>query len=109
MTEYKEHTGYVDVESEGAARFADVVTPADHLSEPHDYGNELYGNQLDWWDSLSVMSLAGMAIQRVSEVAVWLGWLDKPFHPLKELAEEFSATGQARVPPPTSCATSAGP
>jgi hypothetical protein len=29
----------------------------------------------DWWDSLSVMSLAGTAIQRVSEVAVWFGWL----------------------------------
>lgn len=89
VTEYKEHTGYIDVESEGSARFADVVTPGSHLTDVHDYRNEMYGNQLDWWDSLSVMSLAGMAIQRVSEVAVWLGWLDKPFHPMKELAEEF--------------------
>lgn len=89
VIEYKEHTGYLDVESEGSARFADVVTPGNHLTEPHDYSNELYGNKLEWWDSLSVMSLAGMAIQRVSEVAVWLGWLDKPYHPMKELAEEF--------------------
>ena len=89
VTEYKEDTGYLDIESEGSARFADVVTPGKYLTEPHNYGNELYGNELDWWDSLSVMSLAGMAIQRVSEVAVWLGWLDKPYHPMKELAEHF--------------------
>lgn len=89
VAEYKEHTRYLDVESEGSARFADVVTPGSHLTGPHDYSTELYGNKLEWWDSLSVMSLSGTAIQRVSEVAVWFGWLDKPYHPMKELAEEF--------------------
>jgi hypothetical protein len=90
VVEYKDDTGYHVVESEGSARFADVVTPGSHLTEkPHDYGNELYGNTLDWWDALSVMSLAGMAIQRVTEVAVMFGWIDKPFNPMKELAEEF--------------------
>lgn len=85
----KDQNGFTDIEPEGSARFADVTDPGDHLTKPHNYGNELYGNQLDWWDSLSVMSLAGMAIQRVSEVAVWLGWLEKPYNPMKELAEEF--------------------
>jgi hypothetical protein len=89
VVEYKEDTGYHDVESEGSARFADVVTPGSHLTEPHDYSSELYGNTLDWWDALSVMSIAGMAIQRVSELAVMLDMLDKPFNPMKELAEEF--------------------
>jgi hypothetical protein len=90
VVEYKDDTGYHVVESEGSARFADVVTPGSHLTEnPHDYGNELYGNTLDWWDALSVMSIAGMAIQRVTEVAVSFGWMDTPFNPMKELAEEF--------------------
>jgi hypothetical protein len=89
VAEYKENAGYLDIESEGSGRFSDVVTPGDHLEKPHDYGNEMYGNSLDWWDSLSVMSLAGMSIQRVSEVAVWFGWLEKPYNPMKELAEEF--------------------
>lgn len=42
VTKYKEDTGYLDIESEGSARFADVVDPGKYLTKPHDYGNELY-------------------------------------------------------------------
>lgn len=85
----RDQNGFPTIESEGSGRFTDVADPNTHLTGPDDYTKEMYGSQLDWWDSLSVMSLAGMAIQRVSEVAVWFGWLDKPFHPMKELAEMF--------------------
>jgi hypothetical protein len=85
----REYPGYVPIESEGTARFADCIDPGEHLTGPHDYGNELYGNTFDWWDVTSPLAIIGMSIQRVSEIAVWLGWLDKPYHPMKELAEKF--------------------
>ncbi|GAB3449181.1 hypothetical protein [Actinophytocola sediminis] len=88
IPKYKDNNNYVDLESEGSARFADITAPTDHLNEPHDYTAELLGT-LAWWDIPSMSSDVCAAIQLVSEVAVWLGWLDKPFNPMQELAEEF--------------------
>lgn len=85
----RDKPGYVPIESEGTARFADCVSAREHLKDLHDYSNELYGTTFDWWDVTSPLAIFGMSIQRVSEVAVFFGWADKPWHPVKELAEPF--------------------
>lgn len=78
-TEVREHTGYVEIEPpEGTGRFSDVSEPATRLVEPKDYHDELDGSPA-WWDSFSPMAQFGNAIEQVSKVAVWLGWLSHPY------------------------------
>lgn len=54
-----------------------------------DYTAELECGELMWWDWVSPSALLGQAIEAVSEVAVWLGWLDHSFNPQEEVAKEF--------------------
>ncbi|MDQ3576518.1 MAG: hypothetical protein M3443_02735, partial [Actinomycetota bacterium] len=89
VTEIREHTGYTTIEPpESTARFGDVSEPTAHLVEPKDYRGELDGTP-NWWDLFSPMAQIGNAIETVSEVAVWLGWLDNPYDPQAELVKPF--------------------
>lgn len=88
-TEVREHTGYVEIEPpEGTGWFADVTEPTKHLIDPGDYVDELNGS-LEWWDTFSPMARVGDAIETVSQVAVWLGWLENRFDPQAELVRPF--------------------
>ncbi|MGQ0839856.1 hypothetical protein [Actinokineospora sp.] len=89
VTEIREHTGYVPIEPpEGTGSFGDVTEPTTHLAEPKDYHAELDGSP-NWWDVFSPMAQIGNAIETVSNVAVWLGWLEHPYDPQAELVKPF--------------------
>ncbi|MDQ3404132.1 MAG: hypothetical protein M3548_12145, partial [Actinomycetota bacterium] len=79
VTWIREHTGYTGYTT---------IEPTAHLVEPKDYHGELDGTP-NWWDLFSPMAQIGNAIETVSQVAVWLGWLDNPYGPQAELVKPF--------------------
>lgn len=89
VAQTRERAGAIPIESEGTPWFGDPLNPQGHLDkEPGDYHDEL-ASSMSWWDAASPMSWCGEAIKQVSYVAVWLGWLDHPFHPQEQLAQQF--------------------
>ncbi|GAA4429962.1 hypothetical protein GCM10023148_34560 [Actinokineospora soli] len=72
----------------GYAPFREITEPAAFLAEPKDYTVELDGSP-NWWDVMSPMAQIGAALETVTEVAVWLGWLQSPIDPQAEIVKPF--------------------
>jgi hypothetical protein len=85
----REQAGTIPIESEGTPWFGDAADPRRYLNEePGDYHEQL-ATKMSWWDATSAMSWAGEAIETVSNVAVWLSLLDRPYHPQERLVQPF--------------------